>query len=197
MGDTIDDEFGPIGVSEVTTYHASGVILLLRTFAMFIGGVFALITTQFLLLGLLTLALSASLVVSTLTGASLLDADPAWRASMWLILIVAAAGAGSVLVAVLYGLIAWAMLRFTFTAPTRITLAGDGRIAFRGWWRTIELHPADVHSVATGAWYGPRRCSVAVRYQGGAIAFLNLFHDFPDFLHRLKALNPAVDLKGF
>ena len=189
MGDTIDDEFGPIGFVEATTYHASVLVQLVRAIALVVGGIAALNTARLLAIIPLVLIAAVWMVFSLLDG---LPAEGGWPASMIAVLI-----AIDLLISAIASLIAWVMLRFAFTAPTRITLADDGLIVFRGWWRTIELHPADIHSVATGAWYGPRRCSVAVRYQGGAIAFLNLFHDFPDFLHRLKALNPAVDVKGF
>jgi hypothetical protein len=106
----------------------------------------------------------------------------------------AAIGFGSVII---LGLAGCLTIRYALAMPTRITIDGDGRIAFHGWRRTVELRPEEILSVATGAWYDPNHSQVTVRHAGGKMIFFSQFPDFRGFLARLKALNPAVEIRGF
>jgi hypothetical protein len=198
MVESIDDDFGSAIVgcyrvrgvlAEGATYRVSAFIQLARGLALAVGGVAALNTMPILAIAPLVLLAAAWTVFSLLDGH---PAEGGWVASLVAGLIVI-----DLAIAATAGLIAWVMLRFAFRTPTKLTVADDGLIAFRSWWRTIEIRPVDVHCVESGVWIGPSRFSVVVRHKGGEIAFFNQFHDFRDFLARLKVLNPAVEIKGF
>jgi hypothetical protein len=94
-------------------------------------------------------------------------------------------------------LAAFLTIRFALAMPTRITIDGDGRIASHGWRRTVELRPEEIPSVATGAWYDPNHSQATLRHAGGRILFFSQFPDFRDVLARLKAPNPAVEIRGY
>src|SRR4051812_9895222 len=77
--------------------------------------------------------------------------------------------------------------------PTEITLAEDGWVEFRGRRGTRRVRAADIRSIAQGVGRG----TVRVRHVGGRIRMANRFRGFYDFLGSVKAINPAIAIKGF
>jgi hypothetical protein len=76
--------------------------------------------------------------------------------------------------------------------PTRIELAGDGRIRFRGLLRRIEVQATEIESIKPRAQLG----LLSLKHSGGRILLINQFDGFHEFLVALKGLNPSVELRG-
>ncbi len=89
----------------------------------------------------------------------------------------------------------WARAAWT---PLAIVLDEAQRaVGFRGVWRTRIVPVSDILSVTTGGWRDPHCSMVAIVLKNGKLRIDNNFGDFRDFLFHLKALNPAVEVKGF
>ncbi len=63
--------------------------------------------------------------------------------------------------------------------------------------RVIRLHVNEIRSVKYSQDSDSDSESYSIRYQGGKLDVADRMTDFSDFLTRLKALNPAVDLTTF
>ena len=63
--------------------------------------------------------------------------------------------------------------------------------------RVIRLHVNEIRSVKYSRDSDSDSESYTIRYQGGKLDVAERMTDFPDFLTRLKALNPVVDLTTF
>jgi hypothetical protein len=82
--------------------------------------------------------------------------------------------------------------------PVEITIdSGDRAVSFRGWFRTRTIPAAEILSVRTGGLEDPNGFQAVVRHKGGKLMLINRFSDFRDFLIRLRALNPSVEIGGF
>jgi hypothetical protein len=104
------------------------------------------------------------------------------------------AGVVSVLIA---ALVAWNFFYFALAIPFEISIDEDGAVGFRSRLRTVTIPAGDIKSITAGAWYDPNGFQAVVRHKGGKLPLINQFADFRDFLATLKALNPAVEMKGF
>ena len=78
-----------------------------------------------------------------------------------------------------------------------IRLRDDGPCEFEAKRRTIHLHVAQIRSVKFSLIRDESDESYTIHYDGGKIDVSSKMTDFRDFLIRLKALNPAVDLTSF
>jgi len=93
-------------------------------------------------------------------------------------------------------LLAWAFYTHSQRDCFEIHLSDEGTCEFVARRRTIRLHVHEVSAVKyTKDDEGSE--SYAVRYAGGRIGLRNSIADLPDFLARLQAMNPAVDLSSF
>ncbi|QEH33852.1 hypothetical protein OJF2_23830 [Aquisphaera giovannonii] len=77
--------------------------------------------------------------------------------------------------------------------PTEIELGEDGWIEFRGKKAARQVHVASIRSIRRG----PTPRSVRIRHGGGSVRFPARFRHFYDFLASVKAMNPAIDIRGF
>lgn len=74
---------------------------------------------------------------------------------------------------------------------------GERNVWFLNWFRR-RCVPADAFlSIRTGGWRAPNSAYVEIRHQGGKLTIFNQYRNFRDFLERLKALNPSVEIRGF
>jgi hypothetical protein len=78
-----------------------------------------------------------------------------------------------------------------------IRLADDGICELTTWRRVIRLHVNQIKAVEYRRDSEDETESYVIRYSGGKLAVRDRMTNFPDFLARLKALNPAVDLASF
>jgi hypothetical protein len=76
--------------------------------------------------------------------------------------------------------------------PHQITLAPDGAIEFRSILRTWVVWAMDIRSIKPSSHLG----FFLVRTDGARIRLLAQFDNFHEFLTRLQALNPRVELRG-
>ncbi len=92
----------------------------------------------------------------------------------------------------------WGTGRMVITMPIAITFDEEERnVWFLNWFRR-RCVPADAFlSIRTGGWRDPNGAYVEIRHQGGKLTIFNQYRDFRDFLERLKALNPSVEINGF
>ena len=77
--------------------------------------------------------------------------------------------------------------------PTEIDLASDGWIAFRRRKGAQQVHVASIRSIRRG----PGRRSARVRHGGGTVRIPGRVREFYDFLASVKAMNPAIEIRGF
>jgi hypothetical protein len=76
-----------------------------------------------------------------------------------------------------------------------IRLSDDGTCELETKRRVIHLHVNEIRSVAYSR--SDEGASYTIHYHGGHLPVTNGMTGFPDFLARLKTLNPAVDLTSF
>ncbi len=96
------------------------------------------------------------------------------------------AGAMFLVIMAIYGL--WIL-----NLPTRITLAADGTVEFISLWRRRTMRADEIKSIKPeGSHFG----FFVVRTDRTKIRILAQFDNFHDFLTRLQALHPAVELRG-
>ncbi len=76
--------------------------------------------------------------------------------------------------------------------PHRITLAPDGAVEFRSILRRRVVRVEEIRSIKPSSHIG----FFLVRTDGPTIRLLVQFDNFHDFLTRLQALNPRVELRG-
>jgi len=82
---------------------------------------------------------------------------------------------------------------FSFLSlPHRITLAPDGAVEFISILRRRVLRAEEIRSIKPSSHLG----FFLVRTDGARIRLLAQFDNFHDFLTRLQALNPRVELRG-
>jgi len=97
------------------------------------------------------------------------------------------------LVGVMFLVIIVFSLLWIFSLPTRITLAADGTVEFICWWRKWAMRAEAIQSIKPE---GSHLGIFVVRTDRGKIRILAQFDGFHDFLTRLKARHPAVELRG-
>jgi hypothetical protein len=177
-------------VVEPATYRAGADTYLARIICSIIGGItsYCLMANGVVFLGFFLSAPQKAIAILQEAAAAKGWAGPLGLACAM------AVGSGT---AIILGLAACLSIRFALVMPTKIAVASDGLISFHGWRRTLELRPEDIRSIKTGAWYDPNHSQVTVRYAGGKLIFFSQFPNFRDFLARLKALNPTVEIRGF
>ena len=78
-----------------------------------------------------------------------------------------------------------------------IRLSDDGTCELETKRRVIRLHVNQIRSVRFSPAGDESSESYSIRYEGGKLHVDKRMADFADFLSRLKALNPAVDLTTF
>jgi hypothetical protein len=76
--------------------------------------------------------------------------------------------------------------------PHRITLAPDGSVEFRSILRRQVVRGEEIRSIKPSSHIG----FFLVKTDGATIRLLGQFDNFHDFLTRLQALNPRVELRG-
>ena len=84
------------------------------------------------------------------------------------------------------------VLFYLLSLPHRITLAPDGSIEFRSILRRRVVRVEEIRSIKPSSHIG----FFLVRTDGATIRLLVQFDNFHDFLTRLQALNPRVELRG-
>ncbi len=89
--------------------------------------------------------------------------------------------------------IACLYLVYFLNLPYRITLAEDGTIEFLSLWRRRPVRAQEIRSIKPqGSQFG----FFIVQTDRGKIRILAQFDGFHDFLTRLEALHPGVQLRG-
>ncbi len=89
--------------------------------------------------------------------------------------------------------VAVAYLFYFLSLPHRITLSEDGTVEFVGLLRRLSVRADEIQSIRPqGAKFG----FFTVRTARGNIKILAQFDGFHDFLTRLEALHPGVELRG-
>ena len=78
-----------------------------------------------------------------------------------------------------------------------IRLGDDGTCELETPRRVTRLHVGEIRSVRYRRDSESRRESYTIKYRGGSLQVDREMTDFADFLTRLKALNPALDLSSF
>ena len=97
------------------------------------------------------------------------------------------------LVGVIFLVVLGLNLLWILSLPHRITLAGDGTIEFISLFRRRTVRAEEIRSIMPqGSHFG----FFAVRTDRTKIRFLAQFDGFHDFLTRLEALHPGVELRG-
>ncbi len=76
--------------------------------------------------------------------------------------------------------------------PHTIVVSESGKVEFIGVIRKRQTTFRDIQSIKPDSQFG----FLIVRTSSGKIRILNQFDEFHDFLVRLKAANPAVELRG-
>jgi len=96
-------------------------------------------------------------------------------------------------VGVMFLVILFFSLWWILNLPTRITLAADGTVEFISRWRKWTMRAEAIQSIKPeGGHFG----IFVVRTDRGKIRILAQFDGFHDFLTRLKARHPGVELRG-
>jgi len=95
------------------------------------------------------------------------------------------------------GLVAWNAFRFALATPTEVVITGAGAVELRSWLRTTVLQAGDIASIKTGGWIDPNGFHAVIRHKGGKVVLVNQFPEFRDLLATIKAVNPAVEIRGF
>jgi hypothetical protein len=97
------------------------------------------------------------------------------------------------LVGVMFLVILFFSLLWILSVPTRITLTADGTVEFICRWRKWTMRAEAIQSIKPE---GGHLGIFVVRTDRGKIRILAQFDGFHDFLTRLKARHPAVELRG-
>ncbi len=84
-------------------------------------------------------------------------------------------------------------LGWILSLPHRITFAGDGTIEFISVWRRRTVRAEEIRSIKPE---GSHLGFFTVRTERRKIRILAQFDGFYDFLTRLKAMHPNVELRG-
>jgi hypothetical protein len=106
--------------------------------------------------------------------------SPGWNGPPWFLVVL--------FVAIIVGNGLWIC-----SQPHKIVLDPDGTIAFISILRIRNLSARDILSIKPeGTTYG----FLVVRTERSKIRIIAQFDGFHDFLARLKAMNPAVELRG-
>ena len=87
------------------------------------------------------------------------------------------------------GFYAYRMLQM----PSTIEWLGNGAVSFRGPIRTLSIPISEIQSIRPD---GNGLGFLEIRFIGGKLQILNQFDEFHEFLSRLKAENPNVELRG-
>jgi hypothetical protein len=87
------------------------------------------------------------------------------------------------------GFFAYQMLRM----PSTIEWQSNGTVVFRGLIRSLSVPISEIQSIRPR---GNGLGFLEIRFAGGRLQLLNQFDEFHDFLSRLKAENPKVELRG-
>jgi hypothetical protein len=86
---------------------------------------------------------------------------------------------------------------FSYRLCREIRLADDGTCGLDTSRRTVRLHVNEITKVKYHRKGDEHDESYTIHFVGGKLNVRDRMGDFPDFLARLKALNPAVDLATF
>jgi len=97
------------------------------------------------------------------------------------------------LVGVIFLVVIGLNLVWILSLPYRITFAGDGTIEFIGLWRRRTVRAEEIRSIKPE---GSHLGFFTVRTDRSKIRILAQFDGFYDFLARLKAMHPNVELRG-
>lgn len=97
------------------------------------------------------------------------------------------------LVGVMFLVILLFSLWWILSLPSRITLAADGTVEFISRWRQWTVRAEEIRSLKPE---GSHLGFLVVRTDRGKIRILAQFDGFHDFLTRLKARHPTVELRG-
>lgn len=93
--------------------------------------------------------------------------------------------------------VAVAMYRHYYRRCGEIRLSDDGTCELETKRGLVRLHTNDIRSVKYRRDSESDRESYTIRYRGGTLKVSDRMTGFADFLARLRALNPAVDLSSF
>lgn len=119
------------------------------------------------------------------------------------VIVVTAVGAGDILPSVAEGetelwfALGWFGVAAVFwanilTAPFKVTVEGDGRVAFRSLLRAREVHASQIRRVV-----GQRmNQQLTIIHDAGSIKLTMPLANSFDFLFRLKELNPSIDFSN-
>lgn len=77
--------------------------------------------------------------------------------------------------------------------PRRIVLHEDGRLEFLSPVRRVEITAQEITSIRPD---GSQLGFLMIRWSAGKVRLLNQFDGFHDLLTRIKAANPAVEIRG-
>jgi hypothetical protein len=102
---------------------------------------------------------------------------------------------GAVTFALVFGLGYISYRQHRYGTCGEIRLTDDGTCEFETKRRVIHLHVNEIRSVACSR--SDEGASYTIHYHGGHLPVTNGMTGFPDFLARLKTLNPSVDLTSF
>ncbi len=97
------------------------------------------------------------------------------------------------LVGVIFLVVIGLNLVWVLSLPYRITCAGDGTIGFTSLWRQRTIRAEEIRSIKPE---GSHLGFFTVRTASSKIRILAQFDGFYDFLSRLKAMHPNVELRG-
>jgi hypothetical protein len=136
-------------------------------------------TLQFVLFPLVVFLVIAALAVSTLAGGF-----------TW-----AERGEGVVGFGLFFGLGYVNYRRHRYGTCGEIRLSDDGTCELETKRRVVSLHVNEIRSVTYST--SDEGESYEIHYHGGSLPARQGMAGFPDFLARLKTLNPAVDLTSF
>lgn len=90
------------------------------------------------------------------------------------------------------------LVRYVSRTPYEIELDEAQRAVWlRGVWRSQFVPVLEIRAITTGGWLDPQCSQVEMLLKNRKLRVPNDFDDFRDFLFHLKALNPAVEVKGF
>jgi hypothetical protein len=175
---------------EERRYRIGGSFRLCQAIALTLGGISAFCLIGNLLVALVAVALLREKVPAAIAS---LVADAGWHGPAG-VGVGLAAGVGSLAA---LGFFAWMSFQMAFGTPTEIIVNEAGEVEFRSRLRTIVLRACDMTSVVTGVWPDMNSFQVVIRHKAGKVFLVNQFPEFRDFLASLKALNPAIEVRGF
>jgi len=89
------------------------------------------------------------------------------------------------------GMVGW-YIYWVFSLPHTITVSASGQVQFIGVLRKRQTSLREIQSIKPNSQFG----FLVVKTTGGKFRLFNQFDEFHDFIMRLKASNPAVELRG-